>query len=53
MEREQGYLYPHDYPGHWVRQQDRPGELVGTHYYVEGENKRGKAAKQCWERIKK
>ena len=21
MEREQGYKYPHDYPGHWIDQQ--------------------------------
>ena len=24
MEREQGYLHPHDFPGHWVRQQYLP-----------------------------
>ena len=53
MEREQGYLYPHDYPGHWVRQQYLPDELVGTHYYVYAENKLEQAAKQYWERIKK
>ena len=27
MEREQGYLYPHDFPGHWVKQQYLPNEL--------------------------
>ena len=27
MEREQGYLYPHNFPGHWVRQQYLPNEL--------------------------
>ena len=53
MEREQGYLYPHDYPGHWVRQQYLPDELVGTHYYVYAENKLEQAAKQYWGRIKK
>ena len=53
MEREQGYLYPHNYPGHWVRQQYLPDELVGTHYYVYAENKLEQAAKQYWERIKK
>ena len=53
MEREQGYLYPHDYPNHWVRQQYLPDELVGTHYYVYAENKLEQAAKQYWERIKK
>ncbi len=29
MEREQGYLYPHDFPHHWVRQQYLPDGLVG------------------------
>ena len=53
MEREQGYLYPHNYPNHWVRQQYLPDELVGTHYYVYAENKLEQAAKQYWERIKK
>lgn len=29
----QGYKYPHDYPGHFVRQQYLPDELVGTRFY--------------------
>lgn len=28
-----GYLYPHDYPGHWVEQQYLPDEMAGTVYY--------------------
>ena len=52
MEREQGYLYPHDYPNHWVQQQYLPDELVGTHYYEYGPNKMEQAAKQYWEKIK-
>ncbi len=52
MEREQGYLYPHDYPGHWVRQQYLPDNLVGTHYYEYGPNKLEQAARQYWEKIK-
>ncbi len=28
-----GYLYPHDYPGHWVKQQYLPDEMEGTVYY--------------------
>jgi len=28
-----GYLYPHDFPGHWVPQQYLPDELVGVRYY--------------------
>ena len=53
MEREQGYLYPHDYPGHWVAQQYLPDELAGTKYYEYGPNKVEQAAKQYWEGIKK
>ena len=53
MEREQGYLYPHDYPGHWVKQQYLPDELVGTVYYEFGPNKLEQSAKQYWEQLKK
>ena len=53
QEREQGYLYPHNYPNHWVRQQYLPDNLVGTHYYEYGENKTEQAAKRYWEEIKK
>ena len=28
-----GYLYPHDYPGHWIAQQYLPDELVGTEFW--------------------
>lgn len=28
-----GYLYPHDYPGHYVPQEYLPDPLVGTEYY--------------------
>jgi len=52
MEREQGYLYPHDYPGRWVQQQYLPDELVGTKYYTYGDNKLEQAAKQYWAAIK-
>ncbi len=53
MEREQGYLYPHSFPGNWVKQQYLPDELVGTRYYEYGTNKLEQAAKQYWESIKK
>ena len=53
MEREQGYLYPHDYPGHWVKQQYLPDELVGSVYYEFRPNKLEQAAKQYWEQLKK
>lgn len=53
MEREQGYLYPHDYPNHWVDQQYLPDVVAGTKYYEYGDNKIEQAAKQYWEKIKK
>ena len=53
MEREQGYLYPHNYPNHWVRQQYLPDDLVGTRYYEYGPNKLEQAAKQYWDIVKK
>lgn len=53
MEREQGYLYPHDYPNHYVNQQYLPDDLVGTRYYEYGPNKLEQAAKQYWDAIKK
>ena len=53
MEREQGYLYPHDFPGHWVRQQYLPNELKNRKYYQYGDNKTEQAARRYWEEIKK
>ena len=52
FEREQGYLYPHDFPGHWVRQQYLPDSLKDAVYYEYGDNKTEQAAKKYWELIK-
>lgn len=52
MEREQGYVYPHNYPDNWVAQQYLPDELVGTKYYQYGNNKNEQAAKHYWDIIK-
>ena len=52
FEREQGYLYPHAYPGHWVAQQYLPDALVGTTYYHYGDNKTEQAARMYWDNIK-
>ena len=53
LEREQGYLYPHDFPGHWVAQQYLPDELKNRTYYQYGDNKTEQAARRYWEGIKK
>ena len=34
----QGYLYPHDFPGHYEEQQYLPDKMVGTKYYIPPEN---------------
>ncbi len=47
-----GYLYPHDYPGHYVRQQYLPDDLVGKVYYHPSDNKAEQAAAQYWSAIK-
>ena len=52
QEREQGYKYPHSYPGHWVKQQYLPDELAGTTYYRWGDNRTEQAARAYWEKIK-
>ena len=53
MEREQGYLYPHNFPNHWVEQQYLPDALAGRKYYEYAENKTEQAAKRDWDEIKK
>ena len=53
FEREQGYLYPHNFPGHWVRQQYLPDEIKDRRYYEYGDNKTEQAAKRYWDEIKK
>ena len=52
FEREQGYLYPHDFENHWVRQQYLPDALKDAVYYRPGDNKTEQAAKAYWEKIK-
>ena len=52
FEREQGYLYPHLYPGHWVAQQYLPDAIKDHVYYEYGPNKNEQAAKAYWDRIK-
>lgn len=48
----QHYLYPHDFPNHWVKQQYLPDSLKDKTYYSYGENKAEQASKAYWERIK-
>ena len=46
------YLYPHDFPHHYVKQRYLPESLGDTVYYEYGENKTEQAAKRYWQEIK-
>lgn len=48
----QHYLYPHDYPNHYVEQQYLPDELKDRVYYEFGDNKLERAAKEYREKIR-
>lgn len=48
----QYYLYPHDYPNHYIEQQYLPDALKDKVYYNFGENKLEQAAKEYWSKIK-
>ncbi len=52
FDHQQHYLYPHNFPKHWVAQQYLPDALKDIKYYVWGENKTEQAAKAYWEKIK-
>ena len=47
------YLYPHEYPNHYVAQQYMPDALKGTVYYQPGENKNERAIRQYMTELKK
>lgn len=49
----QNYLYPHDFPNHYVKQQYLPNDLKNAVYYEYGNNKNEQAAKVYWDTIKK
>lgn len=48
----QHYLYPHDFPNHWVEQQYLPDRIKDKVYYEYGENKAEQSAKAYWQSIK-
>lgn len=48
----QNYLYPHDYPNHYVKQQYLPDELKNRVYYEFGDNKTEQLSKAYWDKIK-
>lgn len=48
----QFYLYPHDYPNHYVKQQYLPNVVKDKEYYKYGDNKNEQAFKAYWDKIK-
>ncbi len=48
----QSYLYPHNFPNHYVKQQYLPDNIRSRVYYQFGENKTEQAARQYREKIR-
>ncbi|MFA5283927.1 MAG: replication-associated recombination protein A [Bacilli bacterium] len=48
----QNYVYPHDYPNHYVKQQYLPDDIKNRTYYKYGENKLEQTTKDYWDKIK-
>ena len=48
-----GYLYPHSYKNHYVKQQYLPNDIKNKKYYTYQENKIEEACKKYWDLIKK
>lgn len=48
----QHYLYPHDFPYHYVNQQYLPNENKHKKYYMFGDNKTEQSYKDYWAKIK-
>lgn len=49
--RGTGYLYAHDFPNHYVKQQYLPDELVGRHFYVPSEQGYEKQIRQRLQKL--
>ena len=49
----QHYLYPHNYPNHWIYQQYLPDDIRQAKYYVYQNNKYELALKEYWDKVKK
>lgn len=48
----QNYIYPHDYPNHWIYQQYLPDKIKNAHYYDYGSNKNEQAFKEYWKKVR-
>ena len=52
QEHPKGYIYPHDYPHHWVQQQYLPDDLIHQKYYTPSDNQLEQGLKNYWDFIK-
>ncbi len=52
LPKGQNYLYPHDYPNHYVKQQYLPDNIKDKTYYKFDMNKAEQNAKEYWDKIK-
>lgn len=52
-EHPRDYIYPHNFPNHWVDQQYLPDDLITRQYWVPQENKSEQARAAYWTKIRK
>jgi putative ATPase len=50
--KKNNYKYPHDFPGHYTRQQYLPDNLLDSEFYTPSESGREKEIKSMLERLK-
>jgi putative ATPase len=53
IDKGQNYLYPHDFPNHYVKQQYLPDDVKKRKYYQYQDNKYEQNLKEYWDKIKK
>ena len=46
------YVYPHDFPGHWVPQQYMPDDLLDRRYYVPQRTAFEQGRASYWDKLK-
>ncbi len=52
IKNKAAYLYPHDYPDHYVKQQYMPENIKHKTYYRHGDNKFEQSMRSYWNRVK-
>ena len=51
-EHPRDYVYPHNFPNHWVNQQYMPDDLLGKHYWIPDNVRQEQVRAEYWNRIK-